>query len=329
MKEIHLGTIGSGSIVRTILDLVRTTPGICLDAVYSRSAKTGAALAAEYGADKVYTDLADLFADEAVNCVYIASPNSLHGSQIRQALEAGKHVICEKPFCPRASQMDALMALAEEKGLCLADATPTAYLPNLQLLKEQLPKAGRIRLVMSNYSQYSSRYSQLLRGQVTNVFDPAFAGGCLMDINYYNLYLNVALFGKPRSAEYTPNLWENGIDTSGSLTLRYPDFISTNLGAKDTWGENFFQIVGEEGYIYIPGGSNGLKCVRVVTKTTDETLTLQQNCDRRAYEVQALTALLLADDRAALRQHLRTALDTIEVLEAARKAAGITFPGDR
>ena len=328
MEQIRLGTIGSGTIVRTILQNVSQTPGIRLEAVYSRSHETGAALAARYGADKVYTDLRQLLADEAVNCIYVASPNSLHYAHTKAALLAGKHVICEKPFCPQASQVRELAQLAAEKGLLLVDATPTAFLPNLQILKDQLPGIGRIRLVMGNYSQYSSRFDKLLQGEVTNVFDPNFAGGCLMDINYYNLYLNVLLFGKPQSAEYTPNLWHNGIDTSGCLTLRYPGFVSTNIGAKDTWGVNFFQIEGEKGFIYITGGSNGLDTIRVVTKTSDETFTNQFSEDRWSYEVQRISALLLAEDHTTIRQRLETAISTVEVLEQARLDAGIRFPCD-
>jgi predicted dehydrogenase len=163
---------------------------------------------------------------------------------------------------------------------------------------------------------------------VTNVFDPTFAGGCLMDINYYNLYLNITLFGKPRRAEYTPNLWKNGIDTSGCLTLHYDDFVSTNVGAKDTWGVNFFQIEGEQGYIYISGGSNGLDTIRVVTKVTDETFNNQPSPDRWSYEAEALTRLLLQEDRLFFQNLLKTTQSTMEVLESARKQAGILFPCD-
>ena len=92
MKEIKLGTIGSGVIVRSILDGVKATEGISLEAVYSRSAEKGARLAADYGAPKVYTELEALFRDEAVNFIYVASPNSLHYQQARAALEHGKNV---------------------------------------------------------------------------------------------------------------------------------------------------------------------------------------------------------------------------------------------
>ena len=329
MEEIRLGTIGSGVIVKSMLDQVAKTEGISLRAVYSRSREKGAALAEKYGVDAVYTDLADFFGDESVNCVYIASPNALHYSQTKQALLAGKHVLCEKPFCTGAAQARELAALAEERGLMLAEAVPTAYLPNLELIRNSLPKIGRLRLVQGNYSQYSSRYDCLREGEtLPNVFNPAFGGGCLMDLNYYNVYLNVALFGKPVRVQYYPNRHTGGVDTSGILIMEYPDFVSQASGAKDTWYESGFSIQGEDGYIQIPGGSNGLRKVRVVTKNTDETFKAQPDPERLLYEVRELTRILLAEDRETLSRLMEITIAVAEVLEQGRKSAGIRFPGE-
>ena len=328
MEEIRLGTIGSGVIVHSILNNVMRTDGIRLAAVYSRSEEKGRALAAEYGAEKVYTGMDAFLADEEVNTVYIATPNLLHYEQTKRALLAGKNVICEKPFCTRAEQARELVALAKEKHLFLVDAVPTAFLPNVEILKAKLPKIGRIKLVMANYSQYSSRYDQVLRGEVPNVFNPDYAGGCLMDINFYNVYLNVALFGKPQETVYYPNIYPGLTDTSGILVMRYDGFVSQSAGAKDTWGVNFFQIEGEQGYIYITDGSNGIAQVQVVTKTGSETFNDQPDPDRWFYEVQNLTKLLRADDYGAIYDRLDVMLDVVETIEASRKAAGILFPGD-
>lgn len=329
MDEIRLGTIGSGVIVHSILDNVKATGGIRLTAVYSRSEEKGQALALQYGADRVYTDMDAFLADSGVNFVYIASPNSLHYGQAKKALLAGKNVICEKPLCPRAEQVRELMELAKARRLFLVDATPTAFLPNLEILREQLPKLGPVRLVLANYSQYSSRYDQVLRGEAPNVFSLEYAAGCLMDINVYNVWLNTALFGKPREAAYYPNLRDGLADTSGLLVMRYDGFVSQCAGAKDTWGVNFFQIEGENGFIYVSGGSNGIREVRVVTKTSDETFNAQPNPDRLFYEVQNLTKLVLADDHDAFYQRLNVTLDVIGTIESARRRAGILFPGDR
>lgn len=328
MNEIRLGTIGSGVIVHSILDNVQQTEGISLEAVYSRTGETGRALASEYGAETVYTNMDEFLGDSRVNTVYIATPNLLHYEQTKRALLAGKHVICEKPFCTSAVQARELAALAEERQLLLAEAVPTAFLPNLEILRRELPKLGRIRLVLGNYSQYSSRYDKLLAGELPNIFNPAYGGGCLMDINFYNAYLNVALFGRPREAVYRPNLYNGLIDTSGLLTLQYDGFVSQSAGAKDTWGVNFFQIEGEQGYIYIHGGSNGLSEIEVVTKNSRERFNEQPNPDRWFYEVQALAKLFLAEDRRALRERMAVTLEVTELLETVRSEAGIRFPGE-
>ncbi len=328
MKELCLGTIGSGSIVHTILDQVNVTDGIRLTAVYSRMEEKGKQLAAEYGAGRVYTDLDAFPADEEINTVYIASPNLLHYEQTRKALLAGKHVICEKPFCTKADQARELTALAKEKRLFLADAVPTAYLPNLEVLKRELPKVGKVRLVLGNYSQYSSRYDLVLQGEVPNVFNPEYGGGCLMDINFYNVYLNAALFGKPLSSVYYPNRRGELADTSGVLIMQYDGFVSSSAGAKDTWGVNYFQIEGEKGHIYIRDGSNGLAEIRVVTKDSEETFDQQDNPEWRFYEVQKLTECMLAGDYEAVYGRLDVMIHVIEILEEARKKAGILFPGD-
>lgn len=328
MKELRIGSIGSGVIVRNVLGNVQRTEGICLEAVYSRSEEKGRALADEFGAQKVFADMDAFLADPDIDIVYIATPNLLHYAQTKRALEAGKNVICEKPFCTKLSQARELVELAGTKQLFLAEAVPTSFLPNFQVLKDALQKIGRIRLVLANYSQLSSRYSNLLSGELPNIFNPDFAGGCLMDINYYNVYLTVALFGKPQSAMYCPNFFDGKIDTSGIMHLQYADFTAACAGAKDTWGVNAYQIEGERGFIYVKDGSNGLAEIRIVTKDKDETINRQPVPDRWYYEVQALTKLMQDGDYEALQSRLDIMLDAVEIVENARKQAGILFPGD-
>ena len=198
----------------------------------------------------------------------------------------------------------------------------------VEVLKRELPKVGKVRLVLGNYSQYSSRYDLVLQGEVPNVFNPQYAGGCLMDINFYNVYLSTALFGKPKSFVYYPNRWGGLADTSGVLVMQYDGFVGSLAGAKDTWGVNYFQIEGEKGHIYIKDGSNGIAEVRVVTKDSEETINLQENPEWRFYEVQKLTEYMLAGDYEAVYGRLDVMIDVVEILEDARKKAGILFPGE-
>jgi len=325
--EVRLGTIGSGVIVHSVLDNVMKADGVALEAVYSRTKDKAESLAKVYNAPKIYTDINALMSDDRVNTIYIATPNLLHYEQARLALMAGKNVICEKPFTTKFSHAQELFTLAKSKGLFIFEAAPTIYLPNFRLLREKLSLIGRIRLVMSNYSQYSSRYDLVLKGARPNIFNPEFAGGCLMDINFYNVLLNTALFGRPESAKYYPNIYPGLADTSGVFVMKYDGFVSTNAGAKDTWGINHFTIEGEKGFIYVDE-PNGLKSVRVVTKTSDETFNEQPIADRWHYEIEELARLMLSDDYESAYSFMGVTLNNVATIETARKNAGIIFPGD-
>jgi predicted dehydrogenase len=127
MKEVCLGTIGSGPIVHHILDNVKLVEGVSLKAVYSRTIERARQLADEYGCTNVYTDLDRMFADESINTIYVASPNLLHYEQTKKALLAGKHVWCEKPFTTTAAQAEELTQIAEEKGLYFAGCCVDLY----------------------------------------------------------------------------------------------------------------------------------------------------------------------------------------------------------
>ena len=329
MKEIRLGTIGSGVIVRSILDCVQQTEGVHLEAVYSRTEDTGRSLADDYGAARVYTGLAAFLADSEVDVVYIATPNLLHYEQVKGTLLAGKHVICEKPFCTRGDQARELLELAMERRLFLVEAVPTPFLPNFPVLKEHLPRVGPVKLVLGNYTQYSARYDKLLAGETPNIFNPQLAGGCLMDINYYNVYLTAALFGSPDRAEYYPNRFANGVDTSGVMVLSYPGFTASLAGAKDARGVSFYHIEGERGSLRVKDGSNGLAEIRLATEEGEETFNLQPDPNRWLYEVRAITGLIRSGDCDTAYGLLRDiTLPTVEAVERARTRAGLRFPGD-
>jgi len=136
---------------------------------------------------------------------------------------------------------------------------------------------------------------------------------------------------------YYPNLAElpqkEVIDTSGLMILRYPDFLFSGAGAKDTRGVNYAQIEGEDGYLYVKDGTNGIVSVRIVTKEEDCTYDLQDmavpgSTNRYYYEIREIVRLMLEENRTAFERRLSVTSDTIEVIEKARKTAGIRFPED-
>jgi predicted dehydrogenase len=314
---MRIGTIGSGSIVEWILTAVAQTEGISCGAVYSRKEETGRKLADKFGVQKVYTDLDAMCQDVELDFIYIASPNSLHYEQAKKALSYGKNVICEKPFTPKLSEAQELAELAKEKHLFLFEGITVMYLPNYELIREKMGEIGNLKIVTAEYCQYSSRYDALMAGELPNVFNPAFAGGALMDINLYNLYFMCGLFGKPEQVQYFATRHANGIDTNGLLVMQYPDFRCQCTGAKDTWCENTVQIMGDKGYIRVPGGSNGCKEFTVVTKEKQETYNLQ-NGTPWFYEIQGITKIVSEENYEECYRRLEKTLEVVEILEKAR-----------
>src|SRR5699024_2823785 len=140
------------------------TDGMEWGAVCSRREETGRALAERFGVNKVYTDLDAMLADGELDCIYVASPNSLQYEQTRRALLAGKTGSCEEPFAPTRAQAEELGALAREEGLFLLEGITTMYLPQLALIREKLAEIGPVRQAACTLCQYSSKYDALRAG---------------------------------------------------------------------------------------------------------------------------------------------------------------------
>ena len=193
---MKIGAIGTSFIMDTILDNMMATEGITCDAIFSRTYDKGKALADKFNIPKVYTSLDDMLADDELDWIYVCSPNSVHYEQSKKALLAGKHVLCEKPFTTTSEELKELISIAKEKNLFLFEAILPMFHPNYEKIRQQLPLIGNLKMASGCFCQYSSRYDALLAGDVPNVFNPAYSGGCLMDLNMYNVYFMVGLFGK-------------------------------------------------------------------------------------------------------------------------------------
>lgn len=321
---LRIGTIGTGKIVRSMLENMAKVSGITCEAVYSRKEETGQTLAKDFGIPKVYTDLTELFLDPEIDFIYIASPNSLHYQQTRMALEYGKNVICEKPFTPTVEEANELIALAKEKQLFLFEAITTLYLPNYQLAKKNLDKLGDLKMVSGSFCQYSSRYDLLKAGELPNVFNPEFCGGSLMDLNLYNIYFLVGLFGRPDRVEYFAGKHENGIDTHGTLVLQYGSMICQCTAAKDSWCDNSVQILGDEGFISLTPFASTCQDFKLSSRS-GEMLTQHQDEEAWFYEIQGIVDLVEKEDYPSCYEKLELSRIVVEVLEQARKSAGITF----
>lgn len=252
---MNLGIVGAGMIVKDFLSFTHELPEIKLEAIVARNIENLKNLQSMYNIKEIFTDLDECLSSPSIDTIYVAVPNNLHYSVAKKALEAGKNVICEKPFTLDYHETVELFELAESKNLILIEAITNQYLPNYLEIKENLSQIGNIRLVECNFSQLSSRYEAFKKGIIAPVFDKNQGGGVLGDLNIYNIHFVVGLFGAPKNSEYYPNIVRE-VDTSGILILEYDEFKVVCIAAKDTYNNSYANIQGDKGLIKVIGTLN-------------------------------------------------------------------------
>ena len=298
---MKLGILGTGMIVREFLpwlagpDCPFTVQALCST---QRSAPVADEMCEQYGIPQRTTNYFELL--QWVDVIYLAVPNLQHYRYAKVALEAGKHVIVEKPMACTAAQ-----------------------------IRELLPRIGRVKLVQCNFSQYSSRYDAFCAGETPVSFDPECAGGALMDLNVYNISYIVGLFGEPNQVHYLPNM-ERGIDTSGILTMEYNSFKAVSMAAKDCGAPARYVIQGTKGYILQKSTANWCGGVTFhPNQGKEEHFNLNGGRPRQAAEFHAFARAIEGGDQELCSRMLDTSVAVSRVLTVARRSAGIKFPCDK
>ena len=321
---MRIGVAGNGMIVERMLQDITELPDVTAEAICVRekSLEKGRTLAEKSGVPEIYTDYAEFLEKGAFDTVYLGITNHMHFAYAKQALEAGKHVICEKPFTVTAGEVKILVKLAREKGLFLWEAFKIPYSPIFQAVQKHLPDIGELKLVQCNYSRISSRYERYRAGEVLPAFDPEYAGGCLYDINLYNLHFVTGLFGKPQKVHYFANYGYNGVDTSGTAVLEYGDFYALCTGAKDSTSPCGAVIQGTRGCIRIEGPVSSASYAELIAPEGTKRLADDPENGVLTAEFREFARQLHEGDRDACYQMLEHSVIMMEVVDAAVKAMG-------
>lgn len=318
---MNLAIIGSGKIVDDLFQFIGDLPAIHLTAIYGREKSLDKLKRMQLAnhIDRVFTDYDQLLENENIDTLYIALPNDLHFEYAKRGLEAGKHVIVEKPFVQTLDQFETLKALALVKHRHLYEAISNQYSPNFNMLKSWISKIAPIHFSFLNYSQYSSRYDAFKQGEILPAFDPNRGGGALQDLNIYNIHVLVGLFGKPEAIRYLPNM-AKGVDTSGILTLKYHEAIGSAFAGKDVVSiqQSNSVIEGEQGYIKIESPSNELADISLVGSES-QTETLHTAKHRMYFEFETFEKSIREDDYVLMSEMLNHTQAVLEVLETAKK----------
>jgi len=179
MGTINWGVLGTAGIAKG-----HTIPGmklaedVNLYAIAGRSMEKAEAYKEEFGFEKAYDNYEDLLKDPAVEAVYIPLPNQLHYEWAIKALQAGLHVLCEKPLAVSVEQMEEMYRTAEENGVYLMEAYAYLHSPLMAAIKEDLPKIGKVLYAESTFITSDYDLSNIRMRRETY-------GGALYDLGCY------------------------------------------------------------------------------------------------------------------------------------------------
>lgn len=320
---IKIAILGTGKIIPEAVGALQASGKFLVANIWARphSRDKAAALAEKFNIENFTTNLDEILNDSTIDFVYVGLVNSVHYEYAKKCLDAGKNVIVEKPFTTSAAQTQELIDLALSKRLYLFEAVTTLHLPNFFAIRDALKQIGNVRLVLCNYSQYSSRYDAYKNDKVVApAFDPKLFGGALADINIYNLNFVVGLFGLPKNISYVANFGWNGVDTSGIATLEYENFFAQCIGAKDSGSPCFLSIQGDNGYIYSTSPPNELNSFDLAVRGEEiKTFSLNKFPHRMIHEFVDFGEIFERGDYSAVERGLKTSLDVMTVVDACKK----------
>jgi len=250
---MRFGIIGTNWITDKLLDAGSQIENFELTAVYSRTEEKAREFADKYNVKNIFTDLKKMAESDLIDGVYIASPNSFHCEQSVLFLKHGKAVLCEKPSTSNSFELEKVINTAKENNTLYMEALKTTFIPTYNVLKENLHKIGKIRKVVANYCQHSSRYEDYKKGDVKNAFKKEFSNGALMDIGVYPLFFVISLFGSPDKITADGLIFENGkgIDGQGTVNMVYDEMEITVLYSKIANSYLPTEIMGEDGSLLI------------------------------------------------------------------------------
>ena len=324
---LRWGVLGSANIARkALVPAIGAAVGNDLVAVASRDAATAERFAHASGASHWYADYQSLLDDAQIDAVYVPLPNALHAEWTVRAVEAGKHVLCEKPLATSPAECRRMHAAADEAGVRLMEAFMYRHHPRTQRVLELVHDGaiGELRWVRASFS--------FTVADPANVrLDAALAGGALMDVGCYGVDVARALVGAEPDLAQAHAVWgPSGVDQTLVGSLRFPNGvvaqIACSLAAPRT---ETFEVVGREGRIHVSKaflpGSEACDAWLERGDAAPERLTFE-GVDQYRLMVEAFSDAVRDATAPALGQDGAMNLRSIEGLYASAHAGGVSVP---
>lgn len=351
MAAVRFATIGTSGIAERFCEALAEAEGAELVGCYSRDVERAREFGERYGATRFFDSLDELAASADVDAVYVASPNGAHAAQALRMIAGGKHVLVEKALASNEREAREVFEAARAAGVVALEAMRNLHVPTFAAIERAVgEELGDVRLATLRFSKVTSRMARLRAGERLNVFDPALAGGALMDIGVYCVEPAVALFGRPeavRSLAVTapvpgcaPDDPCSVIDLAGEAILGYGDKVVSLSYGKMSDDVLPSQVAGERATLLWDQTScpvnprvaehedKGL--IFRMEQASTRPIPVDVPANDMVCEIDDFVAAVRGEDAAlAARERFeQVTLDSLAVMDEIRRQVGVRFPAD-
>ncbi len=247
-NKTRWGILSTGRIAGTFAEALAVLPDAELLAVGSRTEASAKAFAETHGVEKIHSSYESLVSDPDIDAIYVATPHTLHPENAMLCLNAGKPVLCEKPFAINTELAQSMIDVARQKKVFLMEAMWTRFLPAMQRFFELIEDGaiGEPQLLEVDFG-FRAPFDAKAR-----LFNPTLGGGALLDVGVYPVALATRIFGEPATVASSANIGDSGVDEQASAILTYASGAQAVLScAIRTHTQQSAAIYGSAGWIKI------------------------------------------------------------------------------
>jgi predicted dehydrogenase len=327
MDSIRWGVLGTGRIGHEFAAGLRATPDAETLAVGSRTEDSARDFAASFGIPRYYGSYAELVSDPDVDVVYVATPHPFHEANAALCLEAGKHVLCEKPMTVNAAQSERLIALAKDRDLFLMEGMWTRFYPLMERVRYLLASGaiGEPRLLNVDFG-FRAPFDPLQR-----LFNPDLGGGALLDVGVYCVSLASMIFGPSDRVTGLAHLGETGVDEQSAAILEHSQgCISTISIATRTATPQEATIAGTEGRMRIhPEWWKPTVMTLSRPGESDETIEVPYKGNGFPHEAAEVMRCIRSGARESDVMPLRETLSIARTMDEIRRQWDLVYPGEQ
>jgi len=323
-STLRWGILATGNIARSFAGDLRDA-GITMTAVGSRRAEAAEEFAAEFGIARAHGSYEQLVADPDVDAIYVATPHPMHVEAALLAIDAGKHVLVEKPFTLSQPEARLIAERAERQGVVAMEAMWTRFLPHMVRVRELIAEGaiGEVRTVIADHTQ------ALPTDPEHRLQNPALGGGALLDLGIYPVSFAVDILGLPSGVQAHAAMTPTGVDRQTAMIFSYDDGRQAVLHcALDTAGSNRAVVIGTEGAIEI----DRVWYTPTTFKRYDRSWTLLETFDEavttKGMHFQALELERRVAGQAPSVLSIDESVAIMGVLDGVRRIIGLRYPGE-